>query len=123
MNRLKLAIGSRNPVKILAALQGFQLGFPGTGVLWPKDLRLIPAWRRSTDVVCRGHYRVPGGACRGLLAACPEADYHVGIEGGIEELDERLFASAWIVIQNQQGVQGMAKSGLFPLPAPGSPGW
>jgi inosine/xanthosine triphosphatase len=45
----------------------------------------------------------------------PEADYWVGIEGGVEELDERLMAFAWVVIvtPNEKVV---AKSGSFQLP-------
>lgn len=48
-------------------------------------------------------------------AAHPQADYWVGIEGGVEFLDEGLAAFAWVVIR-AKGMEGKARSGAFFLP-------
>jgi len=47
----------------------------------------------------------------------PEADFFVGIEGGIELIGETLFASAWIVIIDAAGKVGSGRSGSFALPS------
>ena len=40
---------------------------------------------------------------RALIEIFPAADFFVGIEGGVETIDETLFASAWNVIIDAQG--------------------
>jgi inosine/xanthosine triphosphatase len=50
------------------------------------------------------------------LTDIAEADYFVGIEGGIETIDDTLFANAWIVVFDRDGNLGRGRSGSFPLP-------
>lgn len=45
----------------------------------------------------------------------PDADYWIGIEGGIEELDGEMAAFAWIVIHSASRC-GEARTGTFFLP-------
>ncbi len=46
----------------------------------------------------------------------PEADYWVGIEGGVDEKDGEMFAFAWVVIIDPSGRVGKAKTATFFLP-------
>ena len=46
----------------------------------------------------------------------PGADYWVGLEGGLELLDEQMLASAWMVIRGRNGRQGEARTPTLPLP-------
>lgn len=46
----------------------------------------------------------------------PEADFWVGIEGGIEKKDEETEAFAWIVVRAKNGMWGKGKTGTFFLP-------
>lgn len=46
----------------------------------------------------------------------PEADYWVGIEGGIEEHETVLEAFAWMVILGKDGNEGKARTSSFVLP-------
>ena len=46
----------------------------------------------------------------------PEADFAVGIEGGVEVLGHDLLAMAWVVIIDRAGKTGKARSGSFVLP-------
>ena len=48
-------------------------------------------------------------------AAHPDADFVVGIEGGIEIIRQRMMAFAWIVIESD-GLVGSSRSGTFALP-------
>lgn len=45
-----------------------------------------------------------------------EADYWIGIEGGVDEIDGMLVAFAWIVILRSDGMCGKARTGTFILP-------
>ncbi len=48
--------------------------------------------------------------------ALPEADYWVGLEGGVEVIDEQLMAFAWMAIKGSNGKIGEARSATLPLP-------
>jgi len=48
--------------------------------------------------------------------ALPEADYWVGLEGGVEVIDEQLMAFAWMAIKGRSGKIGEARSATLPLP-------
>ncbi len=58
------------------------------------------AWNRA-DNVCKER---------------PEADFWVGIEGGIEEKNSEMEAFAWVVIKAKDGGFGKGKTGTFFLP-------
>lgn len=49
------------------------------------------------------------------FAAHPEADYWIGIEGGVEAQDGELAAFAWVVVRSATGI-GKARSAAFYLP-------
>jgi len=51
-----------------------------------------------------------------LPAMAPERQFYVGMEGGIEIIDDRWFASAWMVVSDNQGRRSQSKSALFALP-------
>lgn len=51
-----------------------------------------------------------------LKNLCPMADFYVGIEGGIEMINDTLLASAWIVVTDRNGTSTLGRSGAFPLP-------
>lgn len=46
----------------------------------------------------------------------PEADYWVGLEGGLDYFDDHLMAFAWMVIAGNNGRVSEARSATLPLP-------
>ena len=46
----------------------------------------------------------------------PESSFSVGIEGGVEVIEETMFANAWIVVIDSSGNFGSGRSGSFALP-------
>lgn len=46
----------------------------------------------------------------------PDADYWVGLEGGIEVIDDQLMAFAWMAVQGNSETMGEARSVTLPLP-------
>jgi inosine/xanthosine triphosphatase len=108
-----IVIASQNPVKIKAALHGFGKMFPGEefvtrGVSVPSGVSMQPM---SDAETLQGALNRASGA-RELI---PQADFWVGIEGGIEEHESDLVAFAWIVVC-ANGMTGKGRSAAFFLP-------
>ena len=59
-----------------------------------------------------------GARTRAIRAfeALPDADFWVGLEGGIEVMDEQLMAFAWMTVKGKAGDISEARSTTLPLP-------
>ena len=110
---ITLIIASTNPVKIQAASDGFQRLFPGS------ELNVVAAnvpsgvahQPLSDDETLRGALNRSANA----QAVHPNADYWIGIEGGVQPIGGELAAFAWIVVRSTSHI-GKARSGTFFLP-------
>jgi inosine/xanthosine triphosphatase len=110
----KIIVASENPVKINATLAGFKRMFPNRkfsveGIAVPSGVNDQPIGRRET-------LQGANNRLNALVAIAPDADYWVGIEGGIEIHDETMETSAWIVIKSKDGQKGKGRTGAFILP-------
>ena len=110
----KIIVASKNPVKINAALSGFQKMFVGhtfeiEGVSVASGVSDQP--QTDAETLQGARTRVEN-AC----AQYPNADFWIGIEGGIEEHHHEMGAFAWIVIQSKDGQVGKGRTGVFFLP-------
>lgn len=110
---LDLVIASTNPVKIRAAVNGFQRLFPGSElnvitVAVPSDVAHQPM---SDEETLRGALHRSANA----QAAHPQADYWIGIEGGVQPIGREMAAFAWIVVRSKQTI-GQGRTGTFFLP-------
>ena len=108
-----IIIASTNPVKIKAAEAGFKAMFPGEefstgGVSVPVSVSAQPMSDAET---------LQGANERALNArsAVTEADFWVGIEGGVEDIDGEMNAFAWVVVLDGARA-GKGRSGAFILP-------
>ena len=106
-------VASTNPVKIEAARLGFARLFPDQafafeGVSTPSGV---------SDQPMTGPETLQGALNRAHRArdSRPDADFWIGIEGGIEEAGEQMQAFAWVVILSERLV-GKSKTGAFCLP-------
>ena len=109
----KIIIASRNPVKIEATRQGFQVMFPGEdfqieGVSTPSGVSDQPMSSQETMTGATNR-------ARAAQAQQPKADFWVGIEGGVEAQGNDLAAFAWIVIVSAN-LTGKSRTGTFYLP-------
>ncbi len=109
----KIIIASKNPVKIQAALNGFQRMFPDEG--FSIDPVSVPSG--VSDQPKSDGETISGALNRARQAAIqvPEAHYWVGIEGGIQEWERDMVAFAWVVILDPAQV-GKGRTGTFFLP-------
>lgn len=111
---MKIIIASHNPVKIQAVESAFKAQFPG------RELILTPIQVESgvSDQPMSDDETRQGARNRVINArlACPDGDYWVGLEGGLELLGDQLLASAWMAIAGPSGSISEARSPTLPLP-------
>ncbi len=109
----KIIVASKNPVKIEAALQGFQEMFPkkefqATGVSVPSGVSDQPLGDEET-------YQGALNRVRGARDVQPEADYWVGIEGGNLTTRHGVETMAWVIVLSKDRM-GKARTAGFYLP-------
>ena len=108
-----IAIASKNPVKVQATLNGFQRMFPSETF----RAEMISTPSGVSDQPFSNQETLQGALNRAkaAISVIPEADYWVGIEGGIEDYGDEMAAFAWIVIQSKS-LCGKGRTGSFFLP-------
>ena len=111
----KVIIASTNPVKITTTEIGFRKMFPEEtfrfqGISAPSQVSDQPL---SEEETLRG----ASNRVENVRAVSSDADYWVGIEGGLKELDGSMEAFAWIVIRSKTGKIGKGRTGAFILPS------
>lgn len=110
----KIVVASTNPVKIETTQNGFKKMFPKEnfsvqGISAKSD---VPDQPMSEEETLRG----ATNRANHVSKLVPDADYWVGIEGGLAEINEDLQAFAWIVIKSKDGIIGKGRTGSFFLP-------
>ena len=110
----KVIVASVNPVKIKTTELGFVKMFPEEAF----DVQGVPAPSDVSDQPMSGIETLKGAANRVMNVSriVTEADYWVGIEGGLEEVNGELEAFAWVVVKSQDGMIGKGRTGSFFLP-------
>jgi inosine/xanthosine triphosphatase len=115
----QVVVASKNPVKIAAALEGFQRMFPSNaytaeGISVPSGVPDQP----FTDIeTLQGALN----RAQNVRQKEPQADYWVGIEGGVADTPEQtagtLESFAWVVIiDRKEGRIGKARTAAFYQP-------
>ncbi len=125
----KIVVASNNPVKVQAVHEGYARMFPGEAI----EVLTASVPSGVSDQPCTDSETLQGAVNRALNArqAVPDADFWVGIEGGISELhsalnrttgtettkqdEAELCAFAWVVVYSSQ-VCGKSRTGTFILP-------
>ncbi len=110
---IELVVASTNPVKIQAAVNGFQRLFPGNelNVIAAAVSSEVAHQPMSDEETLRGALNRSANA----QAVHPHADYWIGIEGGVQPIGPEMAAFAWIVVRSR-GTIGKGRTGTFFLP-------
>ncbi|HHX08987.1 MAG TPA: inosine/xanthosine triphosphatase [Chloroflexi bacterium] len=111
-----VVVGSENPSKLQAVRLGFEAVFPD------KDFQFLCV-NADSDVSAQpmGDAETVTGAqnrARNARVTQPEADYWVGLEGGLtslESLPDQFIAYSWICVLTTQQ-KGLARSAAYVLP-------
>lgn len=108
---LKIIVGSKNPVKTKCVENVFSKYFKDVEVIaesvnsfvseqpFSEQETLLGAKNRAKEVFVKNN-----------------PDFGIGIEGGLEEIENKLYAFAWICIRAKDGRIGLGKTASFPLP-------
>ena len=111
----EVVIASQNPVKIEATRVGFKKMFPGEefsfrGESAPSEVSDQPMTDEET-------FTGASNRVKNVAQITPDADYWVGIEGGLRVREQgEMEAFAWVVIRGRDGVAGKSKTATFFLP-------
>lgn len=110
---MKIIIASGNPIKINATKLAFEQMFPDKifqfeGVNISSDISDQPI---SNNETLKGAINRSNNA----KIECMDADYWIGIEGGVEKKGNEMQVFAWIYIQSKEMV-GKARTATFDLP-------
>ncbi len=110
---MQIIVASQNPVKIDAVRQAFAALYPRIdrvvkGIAVPSGVADQPMTEEETR---------QGALNRATNARekSPEADFWVGVEGGIEDRTAGMLAFAWIVVLSSEQ-QGLGRTASFFLP-------
>ena len=110
----KIVVASKNPVKLNATLAAFQKMFPEEqftveGISVSSDVSDQPLSDNET-------YQGASNRARNAKQAAPDADFWVGLEGGIESKDNDMESFAWMVVESTGDLRGKGRTGTFFLP-------
>lgn len=111
--KLLVLVGSKNPVKISctedAFTRAFNKSFLVEGINASSGVSDQPKGDKETLI---------GAKNRALNSRVvfPEANFWVGIEGGLDVDEYGMYAFAWVFILDNKGRTSQSKTGIFYLP-------
>ncbi|MFD2201689.1 inosine/xanthosine triphosphatase [Shivajiella indica] len=108
-----IIVGSKNPVKIASTDAAFHQAF--TGAFLVEGLNVGSG---VSDQPFGDEETLKGAMNRAKnsKAVFPEADFWVGIEGGVERVSGEMQAFAWVVVLDKEDKIGKSKTSTFFLP-------
>lgn len=106
------AVGSENPVKINCVAEAAHAFWPQAGAVGVSTDSGVSA-QPMTD-----HEMLTGALnrARQALKKVDGSSYGVGVEGGVHDDEDGLWAYAWVVVIDREGRTGKGQSGRFLLP-------
>lgn len=108
---MKIAVGSKNPVKIAAVEEVAKK-------IWPNATVIGIEVQHGTSVQpTNDEESIQGATQRAQLALqSADADYGFGLEGNTVETSHGMFLAGWVVVVDKKGEKGIASSGTIQLP-------
>lgn len=113
MAPIKVIVASQNPVKQSCARTGFQKCFPSDEII----IESVTVSSEVPDQPMTDQETLDGAINRAKNAKLkmPDADFWIGLEGGISDDGEQMEAFAWIYILGKEK-SGKARTASFQLP-------
>jgi inosine/xanthosine triphosphatase len=111
---MKIVVASRNPVKVAAVKQAFRVQFPAMQAeLVPLAVDSGVGDQPMSDEEARRGAR---NRVSNAMAMQPQADFWVGLEGGLDTYGGRLMTFAWMAVSDRDGRFSESRSPTLPLP-------
>lgn len=110
----RVIVASTNPVKLAATEAALRQAFPGEnfGLRGVAAMPGVPEQPRSDKETLTGALNRVVSA----RALAPDADFYIGMEGGIEDRDGVLFSFSWIIAESASGKRGQGRSASYAVP-------
>lgn len=116
MNELRIIVGSQNPAKLEAVSLAFAAFFPEASFeLQPLT---VPSGVNAQPLSDAETLKGAANRAKAARALEPDADYWVGIEGGLQPIPqepERFLSFCWVVVLGRER-SGRARSASYELP-------
>jgi inosine/xanthosine triphosphatase len=112
----KVIVASTNPVKIAAVHLGFRQMFPEQSFEF-EGVKCAPFSVSEQPMTDLQTLQGATERCQRAAETNPDADYWVGVEGGVSDVSGEMHAFAWVVIKSRQRM-GKARTAEFMLPPP-----
>lgn len=104
---MKVAVGSKNPVKVYAVKLAFE-------TIWPEQTWEVEGVDVSSEVSNQpmsDTESITGARNRATKALKKlQADFGVGLEGGLHQIQDKWFDCGWIVILDKDRKEGIGSS-------------
>jgi inosine/xanthosine triphosphatase len=109
----QIVLASQNPVKVRATLNGFKRMFSGITF----EIETVAVSSNVRDQPLSDTETLQGALNRARNASLlkPHAEFWVGIEGGIEDINGELAGFAWVVVLSAKRI-GKGRTAAFILP-------
>jgi inosine/xanthosine triphosphatase len=109
----KVAVGSENPTKIDAAQQAFAIAFPNhkfvfSGIAAPSGVNEQPM--SEAESILGANNRAQ------FVFDNSDADFAIGMEGGMYFVNDMWFVSDWVVVRDRNGEKGIAGTPRYFVP-------
>lgn len=110
---MKIVVASNNPVKIDASVRGFKRMFPERE--WSTEGVSVESGVSSQPMTDAETLRGALNRAQNARQAHPDADYWIGLEGGVHDDPEGMLSFGWVVIVSPNSM-GKARTPSFTLP-------
>jgi len=112
MGKIRIIVGSKNPVKIEAVKNTFSKYFKNIEIIGINVESKVPDQPKSDEETIKGAIN----RATHCLLKDNEAAFGIGMEGGLERIGDNLYAFAWIAIKSGEGKIGLGRTASFALP-------
>lgn len=106
------AVGSENPVKVNCVAEAAR-------AFWPLAVAIGVSTDSGVSAQPMTDHEMLTGALNRARQALKKVDgssFGVGVEGGVHDDEDGLWAYAWVVVIDREGLTGKGQSGRFLLP-------
>jgi inosine/xanthosine triphosphatase len=117
-DKLQFVVGSTNPVKVGCVAEAASLFWPGAVTIGVETDSGVSAQPRSDQEMLTGAHNRAAQALEKYAVTNAGASFGIGIEGGVIDTADGMWAYAWVVVQGSDGRIGKGQTGRFLLPDP-----
>lgn len=112
---MKVIVASKNPVKIAAVRSGFEKLFPEFESLEVEGVS-VPSGVRDQPMTFEETLEGAKNRVANAKNKYPEADFWVGLEGGVDLHGSEMAVSGWVVAEDKTGCVGKSMTNTIYLP-------